>query len=105
MPAPAAPVEPKAALLGHDLQLIQRMLAGPGEPTPEALITAARLLIRYGHHPDGTLHVANLRRLLAWWNLTPDELNARCRDLWQQGWRPLTQEQQDGVGSGADVES
>lgn len=68
---------------------IAKRLVGVVEPTTEDLVDCARLLLRY----DSSRHETNeirtrLLRAVQFWGITVDELNARCRAIWQSGYRP-----------------
>lgn len=69
------------------------------------IVHASRLTTRYRDSllsPD--LYV-KLQQVLTRWSMTTAELYERSREIWMSGWRPsLNSPQQEGVGSGADVE-
>lgn len=98
---PATQLNP-AALFDSDLALLERHLEADGPPTEQALIDAARLLLRYQGNPTAA-HLSVIQALLERWGLDRDELFSMCRAIWASQWRPTAMEQQEAVGSGADV--
>ena len=47
----------------------------------------------------------DLNKILGFWKLSRDELNAKTRAIWASGWKPGRDPMNDdSVGSGADVE-
>lgn len=97
-----------AAVLRQDADRVMA-LKGLSAPNDTALVEAARLLMRYPPRGFGSELHQQLLVLLGRWNLSRDQLHARTRELWSQGWRPPVDptHQLDGVvvGSGADVSS
>jgi hypothetical protein len=88
-------------LYATDRKIADRLLAA-STPAQADLVDLARLLNRYeGFRGAPDIH-QDLAHCLRSWNLTRGELNAATRVIWQQGFRPTTQEDAE-VGSGADV--
>lgn len=98
--------DPNAAVLSADHRRATELLALP-QPDEQALVDAARLLLRYTADGFGAGVQATLLQALQRWGLSREELHARTRALWSSGWRPPLDPrlQLDGVavGSGADV--
>lgn len=92
-----------AALFAADRSLLERHLLQDGPPSEQALVDASRLLLRYQNHPGGATHVELINTLLSRWNLDTTGLFSLCRSIWASNWRPSAMEQQEAVGSGADV--
>ena len=90
-------------LYATDRDMVDALLGHKGEPGPEQLTNAARLLMRYEGFPGSPDIKDDLERAMKGWGLERDSLNAKCRDIWATGWRP-GQDGADSVGSGADVE-
>jgi len=90
-------------LYATDREVVDSLLGHEGEPGPEQLTHAARLLMRYEGFPGSPDIQDDLERAMKHWGLDRDALNAKCRGMWSQGWRP-GQEVDSSVGSGSDVE-
>lgn len=90
-------------LYATDREVVDSLLGHDGEPGPEQLTHAARLLMRYEGFPGSPDIQDDIERAMKHWGLDREALNAKCRGLWSQGWRP-GQEMEGFVGSGSDVE-
>jgi len=90
-------------LYATDRDQVDALLAHQGEPGPDQLTTAARLVMRYLDFPGADDIKADIQKAVAAWGLDRDGLNARCREIWSSGWRPGMQADGE-VGSGADVD-
>ena len=90
-------------LYATDREVVDSLLGHAGAPGPDQLTSAARLLMRYDGFPGSPDIKEDIERALKGWALDRDGLNAKCREIWAQGWRP-GQTLDDTVGSGADVE-
>lgn len=90
-------------LYATDREVVDSLLGHDGEPGPEQLTHAARLLMRYEGFPGSPDIQDDIERAMKHWGLDREALNAKCRGLWSQGWRP-GQEMEGSVGSGSDVE-
>jgi len=90
-------------LYATDREIVDALLGHEGEPGPEQLTHAARLLMRYEGFPGSPDIQADLEKAMKHWGLDRESLNAQCRAIWSQGWRP-GQEVDSSVGSGSDVE-
>ncbi len=90
-------------LYATDRDVVDSLLGHAGDPGPEQLTHAARLLTRYDGFPGSPDILSDLERTLEGWGINREDLNARCREVWSSGWRP-GQDVGDSVGSGADVE-
>jgi len=89
-------------LYASDRDHVDGLLGHEGEPGPEQLTVAARLVMRYGDFPGAEDIKNDIRKVVAGWGLDPQSLNARCREIWASGWKPG--QRIDGeLGSGADV--
>ena len=94
----------QAASFPSDLELVQSLKGmdpKAAKDDPEALTTAARLIVRYEPHPEVFRALAGLVK--NHWGLSRNELNARCREIWASGWRP-GQESAAATGSGYDTQ-
>ena len=92
----------------HPLYLIDRdqvdaLLGHQGEPGPEQLTAAARLIMRYRDFPGADDIKDDIQKAVRSWGHDFESLNAKCREIWMSGWRPGQQLGRD-VGSGADVD-
>ena len=92
-----------AALFDDDFALLERHFEAEGPPTEQALVDAARLLLRYQGSPTAQAHLSVIQALMDRWELDRDGLFSMCRAIWASQWRPSVMEQQEAVGSGADV--
>lgn len=90
-------------LYATDRDQVDALLGHQGEPGPEQLTTAARLVMRYRDFPGADDIKEDIQKAVRVWGLDLDSLNVRCREIWMSGWRPGQQLGED-VGSGADVE-
>ena len=90
-------------LYATDRDQVDALLGHQGEPGPEQLTTAARLVMRYRDFPGADDIKDDIQKAVRAWGLDLDSLNARCREIWMSGWRPGQQLGGD-VGSGADVD-
>ena len=90
-------------LYATDREVVDSLLGHQGEPGPDQLSHAARLLMRYDGFPGSPDIQTDLKRAIKGWGLERESLNAKCREIWASGWRP-GQDAGDSVGSGADVE-
>ena len=91
-------------LYAIDRDQIDAVLGHQGEPGPQQLTTVGALLCRYVDFPGAEDIRDDLQKCLTLWGLTRDELNAKTRQIWANGWRPGQDQVAEGVGSGADVE-
>ena len=78
------------ALLGHD-----------GSPGNLQLTTAAMLLNRHLGMPGSEELTNDIQKCLQSWGINRDQLNAKCRTIWQSGWKPGQLDLE--TGSGGDV--
>ena len=90
-------------LYSTDRDQVDALLGHQGEPGPEQLTTAARLVMRYRDFPGADDIKDDIQKAVRAWGLDLDSLNVRCREIWMSGWRPGQQLGGD-VGSGADVD-
>lgn len=95
------PRQQQHPLYATDRKIVDRLLAAT-TPAQADLVDLARLLNRYGGFRGAPDIHQDLAHCLRSWKLTRSELNAATRVIWQQGYRPTTQEAAE-VGSGADV--
>ena len=89
-------------LYATDRDQVDALLGHQGEPGPEQLTVAARLLMRYGDFPGADDLKDDILKVIQSWNLDLHSLNARCREIWASGWKPGQQIDSE-LGSGADV--
>ena len=89
-------------LYSTDRDQVDALLGHQGEPGPEQLTTAARLMMRYRDFPGAEDIKDDIQKAVTAWGLDYDSLNGKCREIWKSGWRPGQQLGGD-VGSGADV--
>ncbi len=90
-------------LYAIDRDEVDALLGHQGDPGPEQLTTAARLVMRYGDFPGAEDIKQDLQKAVQAWGLDRDSLNQRCREIWSSGWRP-GQQLGGEVGSGSDVD-
>ena len=86
-----------------DRDEVDALLGHQGDPGPEHLTTAGRLLMRYSDFPGAEDIKQDLGKVIACWGLDRSGLNTKCREIWSSGWRPGQKLDAD-VGSGADVD-
>lgn len=82
------------------IQALQRV----DDPSDFHVVQAARLVIRYRDSRLSTDLFPQLQQTLQRWSLTVPALFCRARSIWQSGWKPQSLEQDEAIGSGADVE-
>lgn len=88
-----------------DRDRLDAVLGHKGEPTNMHLTTVAMLFSRYADFPGSRDILEDLNKILGFWKLSRDELNAKTRAIWASGWKPGRDPMNDdSVGSGADVE-
>lgn len=88
-------------LHGQDRSIVDQLLQTTA-PDAQQITDAGRLLIRYDGYPGAYDIQQDLQRCLIRWQMSRDDLNARCRSIWAGGWRPSVVDGQE-IGSGADV--
>ena len=89
-------------LYATDRDQVDALLGHQGDPGPEQLTVAARLVMRYGDFPGADDIKQDIQKVVAGWGLDSKSLNARCREIWASGWKPGQQIESE-LGSGADV--
>mgnify|MGYP006274721007 FL=1 len=89
-------------LYATDRDLVDQLLAAQ-EPSDSQLADLGRLLMRYAGFPGAHDIQDDLAKTLRLWGLSPAELHARCRALWQAGYRPGAEVAAQAVGSGFDT--
>ncbi len=89
-------------LYATDRDQVDALLGHQGDPGPEQLTVAARLVMRYGDFPGADDIKQDIQKVVTGWGLDSHSLNARCREIWASGWKPGQQLDSD-LGSGADV--
>ena len=89
-------------LYATDRDQVDALLGHQGDPGPEQLTVAARLVMRYGDFPGADDIKQDIQKVVTGWGLDSKSLNARCREIWASGWKPGQQLDSD-LGSGADV--
>ena len=87
-------------LYQQDRELIDGLLEQE-TPDAQALTTAGRLFVRYNGFPGATDLKVDLSACLRKWNMSKDELNSKCMEIWHSGWRPGQVEEELSIGSGA----
>lgn len=75
------------------------------QPGDDHLVDAARLLIRYDGFPGAADLRQDLVKAITHWGLDRPALEARCRALWQGGFRPGRPQADQAVGSGFDTDA
>jgi len=89
-------------LYATDRDHVDALLGHQGDPGPDQLTVAARLVMRYGDFPGADDIKQDIQKVVTGWGLDSQRLNARCREIWASGWKPGQQLDND-LGSGADV--
>ena len=85
-----------------DRDLVDQLLAAQ-EPSDAQLADLGRLLMRYAGFPGAQDIQDDLAKTLRLWGLTSEQLQARCRAIWQGGYRPGAEAAPQAVGSGFDT--
>jgi hypothetical protein len=91
-------------LQASDRETVDGLLAVE-KPGDDHLVDAARLLIRYDGFPGATDLRQDLVKAITHWGLDRAALEARCRALWQGGFRPGRPQGDQAVGSGFDTDA
>jgi hypothetical protein len=97
---------PNSGLEAKPASALAESETGTKPPLAEQLTDVARLLIRYDPAETGGACggipgsiVSQLNFVLSRWGMTRKQLNARCRALYAQGWRPTSASvQETGIG-------
>jgi hypothetical protein len=100
-PATAADVQAHP-LYATDRDLVDQLLAAQ-EPSDAQLADLGRLLMRYAGFPGAHDIQDDLAKTLRLWGLSTEQLQARCRALWEGGYRPGAEVAAQAVGSGFDT--
>lgn len=93
----------KHPLQDVDKVVVDRLLATP-VPQDQDIVDLARLFFRYVEFPGAKALERDLLRALQPWGLDREALNARARQIWQSGFRPVVDEASE-IGSGSDVDT
>ena len=80
-------------LYATDREVVDSLLGHQGEPGPDQLSHAARLLMRYDGFPGSPDIQTDLERAIKGWGLERESLNAKCREIWASGWRAMATRQ------------
>lgn len=98
--------EQEHPLYAVDRDRLDAVLGNKGEPSNMDLTTVAMMFSRYADFPGSRDILEDLNKMLGFWKLSREELNAKTREIWASGWKPGRDplNADDGVGSGADVE-
>ena len=89
-------------LYATDRDLVDQLLAAQ-QPSDAQLVDLGRLLMRYSGFPGALDLQDDLQKTLRLWGLSRDELNQRCRAIWDAGYRPGAEVAPQAVGSGFDT--
>ena len=90
-------------LYATDRDQVDALLGHQGEPGPEQLTVAARLIMRYSDFPGAQDLKDDILKVITSWGFDSKTLNTRCREIWASGWKPGQQVESE-LGSGADVD-
>jgi hypothetical protein len=106
LPADTGQIHPLHSL---DRATVDRLLAAQ-TPDDADLIDAARLLSRYRGFPGAFDLQDDLARAIRLWGLSEEDLRARTRALWRDGWRigakgPVAEPVGSGFDASADAET
>ena len=85
-----------------DRELVDQLLATE-TPAEAELVNLGRLLMRYTGFPGAHDLQDDLDKTLRLWGLSRDQLNQRCRAIWEAGYRPGVRAEEQSVGSGFDT--
>ncbi len=88
-------------LYSTDRDHIDHLLA-KDSPEDSDVVQLARLLIRYEGFPGASDLYEDMIKILKIWGLTQEMLNARAKQLWENGFRP-GMKSDEVVGSGFDT--
>ena len=69
-------------LYATDRDQVDALLGHQGDPGPEQLTVAARLVMRYGDFPGADDIKQDIQKVVTGWGLDSHSLNARCREIW-----------------------
>ncbi len=90
----------------HPLYLVDRehldRLLATEIPGDQDLIDIARLLMRYEGFPGADDIKMDMLKTLKFWGISKQELNARTKKIWSNGFRPGN-DSEENVGSGFDT--
>lgn len=90
-------------LYARDRAVVDRLLLAV-RPTEDDLTNAGRLFPRYNGFPGALDIKADLSKCLQQWRMTREQLNSKCFEIWNSGYRPGAYTEEVTVGSGADSE-
>ena len=89
-------------LYATDRELVDQLLATEN-PADTELVNLGRLLMRYAGFPGANDLQDDLDKTLRLWGLSREQLNQRCRAIWEGGYRPGVRAEEQSVGSGFDT--
>ncbi|MFM2204682.1 DUF3288 family protein [Vulcanococcus sp.] len=89
-------------LYATDRELVDQLLATE-TPAEAQLVDLGRLLMRYAGFPGAHDLQDDLAKTLRLWGLSREQLNSRCRAIWEAGYRPGVRADEQSVGSGFDT--
>ena len=89
-------------LYASDRQIVDQLLATE-QPDEARLVDLGRLLMRYSGFPGAYDLQDDLAKTLRLWGLSQEQLQERCRAIWESGYRPGAEPAEQAVGSGFDT--
>ena len=72
-------------------------------PKDDDLVDLARLIIRYEDFQGAEDLKVDIQKIIKKWNLNREELEIKTRDIWSNGFRPISSPITESVGSGFDT--
>ena len=89
-------------LYATDREHVDRLSAiNPPEDTD--LVDLARLIIRYEDFQGVDDLKVDIQKIMEKWNLNREELEIKTREIWSNGFRPISSPIAESVGSGFDT--
>ncbi len=89
-------------LYSTDRENLDRLI-GIDSPGSIDFVELARLLIRYQDFNGAEDLNSDMEKLLKKWSLNREQLEAKTRKIWAEGFRPTSSQSPDNVGSGFDT--
>ncbi len=78
-------------------------LSAINPPQDIDLVDLARLIIRYEEFQGADDLKVDMKKIMKKWNLNREELEIKTREIWKNGFRPISSPITESLGSGFDT--